>query len=1031
MATVPTSARVVVIGAGIVGNSIVDHLARLGWRDIVQIDKGPLPNPGGSTGHASNFIFTVDHSREITDLTLDSVRQYQEMGVFTQSGGFEIARTEERMEELRRRMSSAKAWGIEAELVSPEFVKEKVPFIETDQFIGAFWTPGVGVVDSLRAGTIMRERAMELDALTVVPNVEVTGLDVEEGRIGRVRTSGGDIETDAVVIACGVWSPKIGDMAGISIPLTPAVHQMISVGPCPQLAEREGEISFPIVRDMDTFCYERQHGADMEVGSYAHRAILHEPEDIPSIEQSKLSPTEMPFTSDDFDPQLEQAYELMPELLGAEGAEMRYAINGLLSLTCDGNPILGESEVRGLWTAAAVWIKEGPGVGRAVAEWMTHGHSEIDIHHSDIARFHDHQKRREHTRLRTTEAFIKTYGIIHPSEQYESDREQRLSPMYESQKKLGAFFYETAGWERPHWYESNANLLEEYGDAVMPREHEWESRWWSPIINAEHLRMREAAGVIDLTAFCMFDIVGPGALESVQRTCVAQCDVAVGKVIYTPVLDPKGGFLSDLTVMRLGDDHFRVVTGGAHGMADRKWFGDQLVDDGATTLTDLTNEISTIGLWGPRARDVLSSLTSEDVSDEGFGFLTCREVEVKGTTVLASRISYVGELGWELYVPMESAAEPLGEPARGGRRARRRTGRGSASTAPPVGSRRATARSATSNRRRAQHRGGRHAAAEGQGGRLRRQGGLPASARRGAADGAVHADRRRPHVRERGEALHARRLEPILTRDGATLTDEHGHHPYVTSAGSAPSLGKHVLLAFLPPDQAMVGNARGLLPWRSLPRDRRLGRRHRPLRPDATSGCDDMTNVLVCVKRVVDSSSEVVLADDGQSVDGRFAGFTMSAHEECAVEPAVQIAGSDGQAAVMTLGDAEAVEQARAALAVGCTAATHVVGDPQTFGPSDVAREIAGVVRDQAPDLVLLGNDAADSGDFQVGIRLAYERPGLAGGQRREEGLRGQRLVTASGDGPEGYETYRLPLPAVVTVLEGGVETVSRPCPAG
>ena len=203
---------------------------------------------------------------------------------------------------------------------------------------------------------------------------------------------------------------------------------MISVGPCPQLAEREGEITFPIVRDMDTFCYERQHGADMEVGSYAHRAILHEPEDIPSIEQAKLSPTEMPFTSDDFDPQLEQAYELMPELLGAEGAEMRYAINGLLSLTCDGNPILGESLVKGLWTAAAVWIKEGPGVGRAVAEWMTHGHCEIDVHHSDIARFHPHQMRREHTRLRTTEAFIKTYGIIHPAEQYESDRDQRLLP---------------------------------------------------------------------------------------------------------------------------------------------------------------------------------------------------------------------------------------------------------------------------------------------------------------------------------------------------------------------------------------------------------------------------------------------------------------------------------------------------------------------------------------------------------------------------------------------------------------------------
>ncbi len=802
MATVPATAGVVVIGAGIVGNSLVDHLARLGWRDIVQIDKGALPNPGGSTGHASNFIFTVDHSREITDLTLDSVEQYKEMGVFTESGGFEIARTEERMEELRRRMSSAKAWGIEAELVSPEFVKEKVPFIETDQFIGAFWTPGVGVVDSLRAGTIMRERAMATGELTVVPTVEVTDMDVEDGRIRRVHTTGGVIETEYVVIAAGVWSPKLGDMAGVPIPLTPAVHQMISVGPCPQLVDLPGEISIPIVRDMDTFCYERQHGADMEVGSYAHRAILHEPEDIPSIEQSKLSPTEMPFTSDDFDPQLEQAYELMPELLGAEGAEMRYAINGLLSLTCDGNPILGESHVKGLWTASAVWIKEGPGVGRAVAEWMTHGYSEIDIHHSDIARFHPHQQRREHTRLRTTESFIKTYGIIHPAEQYESDRDQRLAAMHDSQKKLGAVFFETAGWERPFWYESNAGLLEQYGDAVMPREHEWDARWWSPIINAEHLRMREAAGVIDLSAFSIFDIVGPGALDTVQRTCVAQCDVAVGKVIYTPVLNKAGGFLSDLTVMRLGDDHFRVVTGGAHGMADRKTFTDQLPDS-ATTLTDVTDAVSTIGLWGPRARDILASLTADDVSDEGFGFLTCREISVGDTTVLASRISYVGELGWELYVPYADAAgvwDALLDA-------------GAPHGAVPVG-----------------------IGVYGTTGRIEK-GYRAYGAELDAERTIIEAGMQRPKVKAADfvgkEAYLAQREvapkavlctltvddhtsasgtkrymlggEPILTRDGGTLTDGHGHHPYVTSAGSAPSLGKHVLLAYLPPEQAVIG----------------------------------------------------------------------------------------------------------------------------------------------------------------------------------------------------------------------------------
>ncbi len=814
MATVPTSARVVVIGAGIVGNSLVHHLARLGWRDIVQIDKGPLPNPGGSTGHASNFIFPVDHSREITDLTLDSVRQYQEMGVFTQSGGFELARTDARMEELRRRMSSARAWGIEAELVTPDFVKEKVPFIETDQFIGAFWTPSVGVVDSLRAGTIMRDGAIASGALTTVPNAEVTALDVEDGRIRRVRTDRGDIETSYVVIACGVWSPKIGDLAGVSIPLTPAVHQMVSVGPCPQLSGLAGEINVPIIRDMDTFCYERQHGADMEVGSYAHRAILHEPEDIPSIDQAKLSPTEMPFTSDDFDPQLEQAYELMPDLLGAEGAEMRYAINGLLSLTADGNPILGESLVRGLWTAAAVWIKEGPGVGRAVAEWMTRGHSEIDVHHSDIARFHPHQFRREHTRLRTSEAFIKTYGIVHPAEQYESDRGRRLSPMHQSQRDLGAVLFEAGGWERPHWYESNADLLETYGDAVMPREHEWDARWWSPIINAEHLRLREAAGVVDLSAFQIFDITGPDALATVQRTCVAQCDVPVGKVVYTPVLDPAGGFKADLTVMRLGEDRFRVVTGAAHGRADMQWFADQLATvvevRGApatsleTTLTDRTDQISTIGLWGPRARDILTALSSDDVSDAGFGFLTCREIQVKGTPVLASRISYVGDRGWELYVAMEDAAEVWD----------RLLDAGAPHGAVPVG----IGVYSTTGRI---EKGYRAYGAELDSERTIIEAGMqrpkvkaadfvgkePYLAQRETAPATVLCTLTvEDHTSASGTKRYMLGGEPILTRDGGTLTDGHGHHPYVTTAGSAPSLGRHVLMAYLPPEQAVIGN---------------------------------------------------------------------------------------------------------------------------------------------------------------------------------------------------------------------------------
>ena len=248
---------------------------------------------------------------------------------------------------------------------------------------------------------------------------------------------------------------------------------------------------------------------------------------------------------------MEHALELMPEIVGDESVGIKYAINGLLSLTPDGLPVLGETpETAGLWSAAAVWVKEGPGVGRALAEWMVEGEPEIDLQASDVARFHEHQRSVEHVKARAAEGFNKTYGIVHPGEQWESNRGVRLSPFYERGRELGAVFYETAGWERPHWYESNAGLVEEFD--VPGREAEWDSRWWSPIINAEHLAMRERAAMFDLTAFCVFDVVGPGALDSVQRVAMRQMDVKLGSVVYTPVLTPRGGFRSDLTIMRLG-----------------------------------------------------------------------------------------------------------------------------------------------------------------------------------------------------------------------------------------------------------------------------------------------------------------------------------------------------------------------------------------------------------------------------------------------------------------------------------------------
>ncbi len=440
MAGLPEKARVVVIGAGIVGNSMAWHLARLGWRDIVLLEKGTLPSPGGSTGHASNFIYLTDHSKEMTAFTVESVRQYKELGVIIEPGGIEVARTPERMQELTRRITSSKSWGIDGvELISKERVKELVPFINDDIILGGFYTPGVAVVDSLEAGTLMRRKAQELGALTVAAGVEVTGLDVENGHIKRVRTDQGDIEAETVVIACGVWSPRIARMAGASIPLTPAVHQMIDIGPIPIFEHTTSEVSFPIVRDVDTNMYERQHGTGFEIGSYAHRAILMEADDIPSIEASALSPTMLPFTQEDFDPQLEDALELFPDLVGDEKAGVKLAINGLLSLTPDGNPIIGETpEVKGLWSAAAIWIKEAPGVAKTVAEWMTNGEPEIDPHGSDIARFYDHHKTKQHIDARTSEGFNKTYGIVHPMEQWASIRGVRLSPFYEREKELGA-----------------------------------------------------------------------------------------------------------------------------------------------------------------------------------------------------------------------------------------------------------------------------------------------------------------------------------------------------------------------------------------------------------------------------------------------------------------------------------------------------------------------------------------------------------------------------------------------------------------
>jgi heterotetrameric sarcosine oxidase gamma subunit len=804
MTETPARASAVIIGAGIVGNSLVHHLARLGWRDLVLVDKGPMPNPGGSTGHASNFIFPIEYSKMMFELTADSTAQYKDLGVFTQSGGIEVARTPERMTELRRRCTQAKAWGIPAELITPAEVNKLVPYLDESVILGGAHFPTVGVVDSLRAGTLMREAAQRSGALTVLAGTEVYSITTDGGRVRGVTTSAGEIETGNVVICCGVWSPRIARMAGARLALTPSVHQMISVGPIGLFADTPGEISYPIVRDVDTNMYERQHGGDMEVGSYAHRPIIVAPDEIPSIEESVLSPTELPFTQEDFDPQLVEALELMPDLLGDERAGIRYAINGLISMTPDGHPLLGEMpEARGLWSAAGSWIKEGPGCGRALAELMSGRVPTIDVHEADAARFYPHQRTDAHVRGRAREGFNKMYGIVHPAEQWESCRPVRVSPVYERERSLGAVFYETAGWERPHWYEVNQTLLDTYAGRLMDRTAEWESRWWSPVINAEHLAMRDACALVDLSAFAVFDVCGPAALDAVQNLAVAQMDVPVGRTVYTSWLDENGGFRADLTVMRLAPDQFRVVTGGATGMSDAKWISDHL--PAGALLANLTSAWTTIGLWGPRARDVLASVTPDDVSHAGFAFGTCREIEIGGIVVLASRISYVGELGWELHAPIEQGLRLWDTLWRAGQ----------PHGLVPAG-----------------------IGVYGTTGRLEK--GYRAFGSELTPDYTlVEADMTRPKVKEQafiGKEAYLRQRaeppcavlctltvdshtsadgtprymlggEPILSLAGERLVDAKGRPSYVTSAGSGPSVGKHLLMAYLPAPYAVEGGS--------------------------------------------------------------------------------------------------------------------------------------------------------------------------------------------------------------------------------
>ncbi len=672
----PRQARAVIIGAGIVGCSVAYHLTKLGWRDVVVVEQGPLFETGGSTSHAPGLVFQLNPSKTMTGFARHSVDLWTQLeldGVPCAKtvGSLEVAWTPERIVDLKRKAGYGLSWGVDAHLLSPREARDLVPVL-SDRILGALYVPSDVHTKATRPAEAMAREA-ERNGASFHGKVKVSGLDIARGRIRGVRTTHGEIRTDLVIAAAGIWAPMVGEMAGVPIPLSPMQHLYAVTTPIEALAGATEEISQPLVRHQDAAMYFRQEGDCYGIGSYRHEPMLVEAADLVDYDQAPIAPAELPFVPKHFERARAAAGELMPSL---EGAGLTRTLNGIFSFTTDGFPVLGESpQVGGFWSAQAVWITHAGGVGKAVAEWIVNGEPTSDLRECDMRRFHAHAHDRAYVRARAAQQYREVYDIIHPRQQIAEPRNLRLSPFHSRQCQLGAAFFESAGWERPEWYEANEGLLDSLTVSGAVREG-WEAREWSPTIAAEHAATRERVAMFDLTPFATFEITGPGSLAALQRLTANQMDRPVGTITYTPMLTPRGGIKCDLTVTRLAEHRFMVVTGGAMGLHDFGWIQMHVPDDGSVTVSDTSAELCCIGLWGPKARDLLDRVCADDVTDAGFPYLTARRIAIADVSALALRISYVGELGWEVYAPVEQglrlwetvwkAGQPLGVIAAGG-----------------------------------------------------------------------------------------------------------------------------------------------------------------------------------------------------------------------------------------------------------------------------------------------------------------------------------------------------------------------------
>ena len=668
-----TEAEVVIVGVGgIVGSMLAYWLAELGQKNIVGLEKSSvLPSDMGSTAHASDFVYNTTHDKLSNWATGFSRKFYEDHGFFLKKGGLEICRKDDdaRWEELKRKVSSGKAFGTNVSLISASEAVEKFPLLDEESIRGAIWDPDAGLVIPRSQDVVSYavEKARETGALTTYTDTPATGFAIEKGRIVGIETDKGLIRTDKVVIASGIWGPLLGEMAGVPIPLSPVEHPLLFFGPLPQAQGAQDFLVYPLLRDQGNSAYVRDtgrlHGGMLEWGYYEDKEPrLVDAEDIGNPDKTMTSPSMRHLSLEEIAEPLEKAFATTP-ILNELGWDERSSFNGLLSVTSDAGSLIGESpEVRGFWLCEAVWVKDGPGCARLCAEWMVNGKAPMDMHSFDIARFYPAQKEKAFVKTRSFENAQTIYTpAVHPREPYLTQRELFVSPFFAREKELGGYFdNEVGGWERAFAYESNRQKLAKYLETVPTRNNEWDRRHVPyEIANAEHLAMSESAGMINLSHFAIMDVKGPDAERMLEYLSVAKVggNTPEGRVIYTNFLDEDGGVHADLTISRLGTDSYRIVTGGADGNRDWVTLRNYRDDQGLEADINIkTHDIATLGLWGPQAQEALGHFTDPaEISIDNFPFVTAKDLTLnlpqgKTIQVWAARISYVGESGWEIYL---------------------------------------------------------------------------------------------------------------------------------------------------------------------------------------------------------------------------------------------------------------------------------------------------------------------------------------------------------------------------------------------